>query len=524
MCKLRERVTMKSPSVLRFETWVLAAVCVGLRVVSLARSCLSDDEAIYAVVAREMLSGQALYRDVVDHKPPLIYVVYGFTQAVGGPRGGMLLLHLLTIGVVFATALILSRIVRRFGGLPPDSRAPFWAALLYAVFTTTLLPFDALAANCELFMMLPLAASVLFFLAGAGALRLRPLFAAGLLVGIAMLFKYQAGVQLALYGSALVIPHWRRVPRVLLASLAIAAGVAIVLGAAFALMHHARCLEAAWFWFRFNFAYIKTGFRLQDTLRRAAVRISFVAFPAAFLWILGAKSAVEALTTKPPEGSVNFFRFATFWLVVSAFAITTGGRFFGHYFHQITAPLAVLAAPAAARLWQTRRRLVSAAVAVPAVAFFLVATLQGPVLAAASKPAPDYQRMVDLIDAYARPGDSLVVWGNVPVLYFMAERPLGTRFVFSNYMTGLSPATPSQFDPAVDASPNIVPESWDMFEADIAARRPRLFVETSPGNVAAYGKFPPSNFPRLQALLQRDYSPVGEAAGIRLLLLRERRD
>src|SRR5450631_566106 len=134
-----ECVTMKSVS--RFEPWALAAVCLGLRIVSLARSCLSDDEAIYAVVARERLSGRALYRDVVDHKPPLIYVVYGLTQAIGGPRGGMLLLHLLTIAVVFATALIIARIVRRFGGLPPDSRAPFWAALLYAVFTTTLLSF-----------------------------------------------------------------------------------------------------------------------------------------------------------------------------------------------------------------------------------------------------------------------------------------------------------------------------------------------------------------------------------------------
>ena len=511
-------------SVSRFETWALAAVCVGLRAVSLARSCLSDDEAIYAVVAREMLSGQALYRDVVDHKPPLIYVVYGFTQAIGGSRGGMLLLHLLTIAVVFATSLILSRIVRRFGGVLPDSRAPFWAALLYAVFTTTLLPFDALAANCELFMMLPLTASVLFFLEGLPALRLRPLVAAGLLVGVAMLFKYQAGVQLALYGPALLIAHWRRVPRVLLASVAIVAGVAIVLGAAFALMHYAGCLGDAWFWFRFNFAYIKTGFRLRDTLKRATVRISFVAFPAAFLWILGAKSALKSLTTQPPAGSTNFFRFATLWLAVSAFAITTGGRFFGHYFHQVTAPLAVLAAPAAARLWQTRRRLVAAAVGLPAAVFFLLSIFQGPVLTAAGEPAPDYQRMVDLIEAYVHPGDRLVVWGNVPVLYFMAERPLGTRFVFSNYMTGLSPATPSQSDPAVDASPNIVPESWDMFEADIAARRPRLFVETSPGNVAAYGKFPPSNFPRLQALLQRDYRPVGEAAGIRLLLLRERRD
>ena len=511
-------------SVSRFEPWGLAAVCFGLRIVSLARSCLSDDEAIYAVVAREMLSGRTLYRDVVDHKPPLIYVVYGLTQAIGGPRGGMLLLHLLTIAVVFATALILSRIIRRFGGLAPESRAPFWAGLLYAVFTTTLLPFDALAANCELFMMLPLAASVLFFLEGAGTLRLRHLFTAGLLVGIAMLFKYQAGVQLALYASALLVAHWRRGPCVLLASLALAAGLATVFGSAFALMRHAGSFDAAWFWFRFNFAYIKTGFQLQDTLKRAAVRISFVALPAAFLWILGAKSALRSLTTKAPDGGINFLHFAAFWLVVSAFAIITGGRFFGHYFHQLTAPLAVLAAPAAARLWQTRRRLVSAALGVPATGFLLVAALQGRVLAAAGEPAPDYQRMLELIEANARPGDSLAVWGNVPVLQFMAERPLGTRFVFSNYMTGLSPATPSQSDPTVDASPNIVRESWDMFAADLAARRPRLFIDTSPGNVAAYGKFPPSNFPHLQALLQRDYRTVGEAAGIRLLLLRQGRE
>lgn len=49
-------------------------------------------------------------------------------------------------------------------------------------------------------------------------------------------------------------------------------------------------------------------------------------------------------------------------------------------------------------------------------------------------------------------------------------------------------------------------------------------IDTSLGNVAAYGKFPPSNFHRLQTLLQRDYRPVGEAAGILLLLLREGRD
>jgi hypothetical protein len=201
---------------------------------------------------------------------------------------------------------------------------------------------------------------------------------------------------------------------------------------------------------------------------------------------------------------------------MSALATTTGGRFFGHYFHQLTAPLAVLAAPAAAHLWRARRRLVMIAVGVPALGFFLVSVFYNQVVAAAGEPEPDYARLVRFIHEHARPQDGLVIWGNVPVLYFMAERPLGTRFVFSNYMTGLSPATKTQSDPSVDASPNIVPQSWDMFEQDIAARKPRVFIDTSPGNVGAYGKLPPSRFPRLRAILEREYRPVAEVAGLRL--------
>src|SRR5262249_17996498 len=135
----------------------LLFLCLGLRVVGLLRPCLSDDEATYCVVAREMLTGHVLYRDVVDHKPPLIYVTYAATQPGAGPRGGMRFLPVVPALAGLAPALPLARIARRLCRGPEP--APFWAALLYAVFSTTLLDFDAQAANCELFMMLPLCAS-----------------------------------------------------------------------------------------------------------------------------------------------------------------------------------------------------------------------------------------------------------------------------------------------------------------------------------------------------------------------------
>ena len=106
------------------------------------------------------------------------------------------------------------------------------------------------------------------------------------------------------------------------------------------------------------------------------------------------------------------------------------------------------------------------------------------------------------------------------VVYFEAERPLGSRFVFSNYLTGLSPATRTQSDPRADTSANVVSESWEMFVSDLVARLPRFFVDTSPGDLGAYGKFPLSRYPRLQAIVDRNYSPIGEVAGTRVFVRR----
>jgi hypothetical protein len=134
--------------------------------------------------------------------------------------------------------------------------------------------------------------------------------------------------------------------------------------------------------------------------------------------------------------------------------------------------------------------------------------------------APDYQAIAEFVRAHSAPTDRLVVWGNLPVLYFEADRPLGSRFVFSNYLTGLSPATRTQFDPSADASANIVAESWEMFVADLNSRLPKIFVDTSPGNLGAYGKFPLSRFPRLEAIVDRNYSPIGEVGGTRIFVRR----
>ncbi len=495
----------------------LLVLCAGLRVVSLVRSsALSDDEAIYAVVGREMLAGQVLYRDVVDHKPPLIYVTYAATQALGGPRGGMILVHALTVLVVFGTALLLRRIAHRHAHADDDTAT--LAAVLWIVFSTTMMDFDSLAANCELYMVLLLVASVATYLTATAAARPRPglLVATGGLVAVAMLYKYQAAIHLPLYALHLAWTRRRAVGVVATGWLAIATGFCATLAVAVAILWAAGALPAAVFWFKFNFAYIQSGMAPLEVLSRAAVRVSFVVASAALLYVLGLRGAIRAIARRGDEAG-PFYAFATCWLLASAVAVGVGGRFFGHYFHQLTAVLALLAAPGAVAMYHRRRALLVTAMAVPAGAYLIAGILHAPVMTWIGQPDPDYVHMAAEIDARTATNDGVCIWGNLPVLYFEAERPLGCRFPFANYLTGMSPATSTQYDPEVDASMNIVPEAWTMLESDFAQRRPRIVVDASFADVGNYGKFPPAHYPRLSAILERDYREVSIVDGVRVL-------
>ncbi len=84
-------------------------------------------------------------------------------------------------------------------------------------------------------MMLPLCASVLAYVRSQMLL-------AGVLVGAAILFKYQAGIQPPLYGVALVIAHRRKpvkIPRSAGALLAISAAIPIALAVGWLVHLHA---------------------------------------------------------------------------------------------------------------------------------------------------------------------------------------------------------------------------------------------------------------------------------------------
>ena len=63
---------------------VLLLAATFLALVPTLRLPFTENEGIYGTVAQEMQRGALLYRDVWDHKPPLIYLEYEAVQQVLG--------------------------------------------------------------------------------------------------------------------------------------------------------------------------------------------------------------------------------------------------------------------------------------------------------------------------------------------------------------------------------------------------------------------------------------------------------
>jgi hypothetical protein len=530
-----------------FKALVLATFVLGvvLRLPTFGRPLLSDDEAIYAVTADALGRGDLLYRDVVDHKPPLIYHVYqaGFAMFERyGPydtQGA----HALVVLAVLLTAGFLFAIKRQEGGArEPDAGSSGGSALaaagLFLVFSTTWHDYDALAANCELFLLAPQAISAWLLLRGLGARStgargLAIHLAVGALIGTSALFKYQG---LTFLGASIGLLIWWVILERASGAWAVTMALAQVAGALVPPALYlwwcriAGNLAATLYWFRFNFSYVGAGLTGFAALARGLRRTGLIGGAALVPYGLGIAAALSSapkiarvirrrlkggasVEAEVPSPSVVL---GLLWLVTSAVAVTTGGRFFGHYFHLVLAPLCLLAAPAFCRLWErgwSTRAPLLVLCALPAVIFFGLATFGRPLAAALDEGEPRYDEVAARMAELTTSDERVFVWGNSPQLYVLARRPMGTRFSFCNYMTGESPGTPTETGQR-NADANQLPAAWEMLFADLEQRRPALFVDAAAAGWDGYGKYPLSRYPRLRAYVDRNYRPVEVRAGV----------
>lgn len=481
--------------------FVTRLVLIGVRFIDL-------DEASYLVGAWELLRGGHLYVDFADHKPPLVYAYYALAQLLGhGMLSVRLLTHLVTVPL---TAYAVSAFYRH-------GDRGLVAGLAFLVYGTAFLGHDVLSVNCELLMLLPLAGSlVLVRDAGAAGEPARAL-GAGLLVGLAVLFKYQAAAWLP---PIAFVAGWAasraRVARSL---------VVLVAGAVPAL------LAWGYFWSRGsgadfvywnlgrNLTYMANAPSLSEASERAAAYFASFLLATSPLWWMAIRVGGEVFVPAEPAADRRYRAVLLGSIFVCALgAAFAGWRFYPHYFVPLYVPLALAAAPDLHRrmrppLGRSGRALLALTgvlwVGFTAANAYLYYARDD--VYVETRPAvEEVARRLERDPCFGR--GTLFVWGYAPQLYARSGLPPATRFVFiDTTLVGHVSARRPQ-----DGAANLVIDRhWDWLMGDLARKPPVYVLDASRARLSRWGT-PLENYPRLAAFVAAGYQPLAEVGGVRI--------
>lgn len=407
---------------------------------------LERDEGEYAYIGERWLRGEVPYRDAFDQKPPGVFLVYGAViralgRSVSAIHWGAQIWSFGTVAAVWALA-------RSAGGNAVGAAA----GLLFSLLSTNPGVLGN-AANAETFLILPATLSLLAALRARRAGSARWALAAGVLAGMATLFK-QVALTNALFSVAVAmglpnrseprLPHAQGHARTR-ASTAERLGWFVVGGAL------AWFPFVAWFiWagaFRefwdsvagYNLGYassVPLKFYLRN-FRWTFGTILVLAWPAYLLAALGFVAWIAK-----PERRRKAQLFGA-WLVASAAGVAIGGYFRDHYYIQALPAVAVLAALGAralADLAGDRWKRATFAIALAAPLYYTVSVAGGYYLPgdAKAKFCEIYssnsfaisEEVGLFIAARTKPDDRVFIFGSEPQILFHSDRRSATRYIF----------------------------------------------------------------------------------------------
>jgi hypothetical protein len=471
---------------------------------------LNIDESDFAVVARMWLQGALPYVSVIDNKPPLTYAVYWLANPWG--HFSILPIRLLGVAWVVATCLVLRATVAAWR---EDAEAG-WLAAWCGLFATLC---EIPSVNAELLMNLPAAGALYLFVRAQRTGRWWPLFGTGLAVGVAALFKQQAGIMLCGLGLGLLWTAWTANPRRWLRGLggvATLAGGSVLPWAAvfgvYAWLGHARELVE---WVLLQNLY-DLGHVAGSPWGRLGVSVAVcVLGNTPLLWWLAARQSARA------RDGVEVGLAATLWL--AWIPVSLGGRFYEHYFLQFAPALAVLAAAGLAEVLRGWGQLARARRVV------VVVLLVGPFLGSVgysflrglsghyASQEPRARAVADWLRSHSRPEDRLFVWGHESPIYFLSDQLPATRFVNASMLIGNY--DPGHLPDGIDMRPLVSSRQVRRVVEDLERRPAEWFVDTSPSDIHHWSRVPLSASPELESLVHRQYRLRAEVGRTELWVL-----
>jgi 4-amino-4-deoxy-L-arabinose transferase-like glycosyltransferase len=523
-----------------------------LRVFYIRYDFVNGDEGVRALSAVQMLEGARLYADVMTDKPPGASLFYATVFAIFGRS--MKAVHLAATVWNFGTTVIVFLIASRFY----SRRMGLWAAFLFVYFSTNYFTQDMMAANTELLMALPYAAAFYFFMSAGNRSRSPGdvpvvsggrLLVAGLLTGIATLFKQVGVLNLMFFAVYEVLMLWKmRENRLedgtwLTASIRRMLGRLLLISLGFVLVIAAFLLWLASMGALYDFwrngivlslSYsdsVPVGLWIKFLLGRG---LGYVFFNAV-LWALAGWAVWRSL--RKPKGDLSdpvdgtsstqysdFDNAVTLWCAASLVAVMMGGRFFGHYFIPALPALSLLGARGlgflvdalGAPLFKRRAQLAVIALTL----FFLIGFFRShhrtAVLAyetltgtrtrwsadwGMSKREQEAEAVSQFVSERVLVGEPLYIWGYAHDVFWRTGCRPASRYLSPYYIDGRFPDTEGT-----------VPSSGEEFRRQAAANlledlrrnKPRLILDVE-------GSFKALPHPELVEFIEKGYRVAGNA-------------
>jgi 4-amino-4-deoxy-L-arabinose transferase-like glycosyltransferase len=312
---------------------LFSLLAVIIRFFSFFPSVIDHDESTYLEIARMILAGKTLYVDMIDIKPPGIFLILAGFQAVFGYS--IFVLRLLIAIWIAATAFMIYKTGRL---LVKDKRASLAAGIIYIFFISTW-SFYGISITPEIFFNLFTISALYILLKKQSLLNY---LLAGFLAGMGFIVKYLVIFDFAAFMAFFFILNLQKKETLNLIKItfsAILAGIGFLIP--FALMNLCYYLNGH-FDALYNIVYLAPA-RYPSTfdpwkMLKYILDLHIRFLPIFFFYYY-------ALTDKKLEGLEITLtkKLCIFWSFMTLAAVIIAGKTFGHYTIQLMLPVSLMA-------------------------------------------------------------------------------------------------------------------------------------------------------------------------------------
>jgi len=396
---------------------------------------LNRDEGGFAFFGRLIAEGGMPYRDAVDHKPPGIWFIYAMMSRIVPltATGLHWALHIYNL----VTLALLGFLCRRVF----DPKAAFWTMFIFAVASSGP-EFEGFSGSAEVYMLLPIVASLLLCILGHEKGSGGCFFFAGMVSAASFWIKQPALAVTAFLGGYIFLSCPKSEgSRIVIIRLTLFA-FGFLLLSAFVLIWivtNGVWEEFVYWAFRHNLEYAGSAGEARF-LERLRIQIPFMIESNPFLWIAALGGCIVRAADRRPKGW-----FASGFLLSSLVAALHSPALYRHYF-ALACPALALAAGAGVsrtmRWWENKRWLR------PGVALAVIFLIAGIPLAQykgyyfsfsphqisrmmfGSNPFPEATAAAEYLARQTDPDNSILVLGSEPQILVLANRPSASRHPF----------------------------------------------------------------------------------------------